>query len=101
MCVYKPPEIEGRYGGHLFFDDLENLVMASLTLTENLIISGDMNVNVLEFDSPDSTSYLNSLQLIEKPTRDLLHHLTNNPQLFKCTDVLSVIIVIMMCPLTF
>ncbi|XP_044761495.1 uncharacterized protein LOC123318815 [Coccinella septempunctata] len=99
FCViYKPPKVEGRLGTHVLVDDLENLTMASLPLADNLIVVGDMNVNVLEPDSSDSSSYLNSLQtfglhqLVKKPTRKralLDHILTDKPELFKYTDVLD------------
>lgn len=99
FCViYKPPRIEGKTNVHLLENDLENLVMASLHLADNIIIVGDMNVNLLDPTLPDSSSYLDSLnafglhQLVKQPTRKnalLDHIISNNPKIFKCIDVID------------
>lgn len=68
--IYRPPSTRLD----IFLQDLESLVL-SLSMNDNEVILGDLNINILDEDDLHVTQYLNImslggfLQCINKPTR--------------------------------
>lgn len=69
--IYRPQTVEYKY----FITNFEESVCNCIPVCERLVILGDLNINLLDVDSP-STIYLNSFldtlglsQVITKPTR--------------------------------
>ncbi|KAK9892373.1 hypothetical protein WA026_019825 [Henosepilachna vigintioctopunctata] len=69
--------------------DIEDLLLASLPYTENLVVVGDMNIDVSRVDCTECVSYLSSLnkfgltQIMKLPTRNnaiLDQIMTNIPE---------------------
>lgn len=103
LCIigvmYRPPTADLNY----FLDNLENTVATCLSITDNIYLLGDTNVDLLKYDSPMAATFNNFMdilgltQLVSAPTRitqstsTLIDHIvTSKPLLVSDVDILNV-----------